>query len=156
MSKRDVNGGEQERLELGRKVQRGIGDDIRSDLYEWGEDRDVILPVNVVRRFDAVLEGSKQAVLDMKAGLDAASDSLSATCASTATAISLLPTCWRTSTVSPNVEETLDNFEFRIEIPWLFRAVALGTVIEKLTSPAVNLSPAPVRRAAGSVRHPGP
>ena len=32
--------------------------------------RDVILPMTVLRRLDAVLEGSKQAVLDMKASLD--------------------------------------------------------------------------------------
>ena len=35
-----------------------------------GKYRDVILPMTVLRRLDAVLEGSKQAVLDMKATLD--------------------------------------------------------------------------------------
>ena len=37
-----------------------------------GKYRDVILPMTVLRRLDAVLEGSKQAVLDMKASLDGA------------------------------------------------------------------------------------
>ena len=40
------------------------------DLYVRGKYRDVILPMTVLRRLDAVLEGSKQAVLDMKAALD--------------------------------------------------------------------------------------
>ena len=35
------------------------------------------------------------------------------------------------------------------------RADALGTLIEKLTSPDINLSPTPVRNANGTVRHPG-
>ncbi len=35
-----------------------------------GKYRDVILPMTVLRRLDVVLEGSKQAVLDMKTALD--------------------------------------------------------------------------------------
>ncbi|HII93542.1 MAG TPA: hypothetical protein HA262_15685, partial [Methanosarcina sp.] len=34
--------------------------------------RDVILPMTVLRRLDAVLEPTKQSVLDMKAALDRA------------------------------------------------------------------------------------
>ena len=49
----------------------------------------------------------------------------------------------------------LDNFEFRNQIPRLSRADALGTLIERLTSPDVNLSPAPVMHTDGSVRHAG-
>ena len=44
----------------------GIADDVLRDLYVRGKYRDVILPMTVLRRLDAVLEGSKQAVLDMK------------------------------------------------------------------------------------------
>ena len=50
----------------------GIADDVLRDLYVRGKYRDVILPMTVLRRLDAVLEGSKQAVLDMKASLDGA------------------------------------------------------------------------------------
>ena len=57
--------------------------------------------------------------------------------------------------LSPNVQDILENFEFRNQIPRLAKADALGTLIEKLTSPDVNLSPAPVKNADGSVRHPG-
>ena len=37
-----------------------------------GKYRDVILPMTVLRRLDAVLEPTKQAVLDMKTSLDKA------------------------------------------------------------------------------------
>ena len=50
----------------------GIADDVLRDLYVRGKYRDVILPMTVLRRLDAVLEDSKQAVLDMKASLDEA------------------------------------------------------------------------------------
>ncbi len=50
----------------------GIADDVLRDLYVRGKYRDVILPMTALRRLDAVLEGSKQDVLDMKASLDKA------------------------------------------------------------------------------------
>src|SRR3989337_3978013 len=50
----------------------GIADDVLRDLYVRGKYRDVILPMTVLRRFDAVLEPTKKAVLDMKASLDKA------------------------------------------------------------------------------------
>ena len=51
----------------------GIADDVLRDLYVRGKYRDVILPMTVLRRLDAVLEPTKQAVLDMKKMLDDAS-----------------------------------------------------------------------------------
>ena len=50
----------------------GIADDVLRDLYVRGQYRDVILPMTVLRRLDAVIEPTKQAVLDMKASLDKA------------------------------------------------------------------------------------
>ena len=50
----------------------GIADDVLRDLYVRGKYRDVILPMTVLRRLDAVLEASKPAVLQMKANLDKA------------------------------------------------------------------------------------
>ena len=44
----------------------GIADDVLRDVYVRGKYRDVILPMTVIRRLDAVLEPTKQAVLDMK------------------------------------------------------------------------------------------
>lgn len=50
----------------------GIADDVLRDLYVRGKYRDVILPMTVLRRLDAVLEPTKKAVLDSKANLDEA------------------------------------------------------------------------------------
>ena len=50
----------------------GIADDVLRDLYVRGKYRDVILPMTVLRRLDAVLEPTKPAVLEMKATLDEA------------------------------------------------------------------------------------
>ena len=47
-----------------------IADDVLRDVYVRGKYRDVILPMTVLRRLDAVLEPTKQTVLDMKASLD--------------------------------------------------------------------------------------
>ena len=52
------------------------------------------------------------------------------------------------------MQDILDNFEFRNQILRLSRADALGTLIEKLTSPDINLSPVPMHHADGSVKHP--
>ena len=47
-----------------------IADDVLRDVYVRGKYRDVILPMTVIRRLDAVLEPTKEAVLRMKAQLD--------------------------------------------------------------------------------------
>ncbi len=154
----------------------GIADDVLRDLYKRGKYRDVILPMTVLRRLDAVLEDSKQAVLDMKTALDAANvvqqDPTLRQAAGQAfyntSKFTLRDLRARASRqqlkadfeayldgFSPNVQDILDNFEFRNQIPRLSKADALGTLIEKLTSPDVNLSPTPVLNTDGSVRHPG-
>ena len=154
----------------------GIADDVLRDLYVRGKYRDVILPMTVLRRLDAVLEDSKQAVLDMKATLDAAGvveqDPALRQAAGQAfyntSQFTLRDLRARASRqqltadfeayldgFSSNVQDILDNFEFRNQIPRLSKADALGTLIEKLTSPDINLSPAPVLNTDGSVKHPG-
>ena len=154
----------------------GIADDVLRDLYVRGKYRDVILPMAVLRRLDAVLEGSKQAVLEMKAALDDAGvveqDAALRSAAGQAfyntsrfTLRELRARANRRQLTadfeawldgfSPNVQDILDNFEFRNQIPRLSRADALGTLIEKLTAPGVNLSPDSVRRDDGSIAQPG-
>jgi type I restriction-modification system DNA methylase subunit len=56
---------------------------------------------------------------------------------------------------SPNVQDILDRFEFRNQIPRLSKADALGTLIEKFLDPSVNLSPKPVKSSDGSIKYPG-
>ncbi len=60
-----------ERFELGNFIWN-IADDVLRDVYVRGKYRDVILPMTVIRRLDAVLEPTKDAVLTMKAQLDKA------------------------------------------------------------------------------------
>ena len=49
-----------------------IADDVLRDVYVRGKYRDVILPMTVIRRLDALLEPTKEAVLNMKKHLDSA------------------------------------------------------------------------------------
>src|SRR5947207_12687577 len=50
----------------------GIADDVLRDLFKRGKYPDVILPMCVIRRMDAVLEPAKQKVLETKNMLDEA------------------------------------------------------------------------------------
>ena len=153
-----------------------IADDILRDLYVRGKYRDVILPMIVLRRLDAVLEDRKQDVLEMKAVLDRADvieqDAALREAAGQAfyntSQFILRDLRARSNTqqlrddfeawldgFSPNVQDILGSFEFRNQIPRLVKAGALGALIEKLTSFDINLSPDPVRNTDGSVHLPG-
>ena len=80
----------------------------------------------------------------------------SATCAHAPIASSLPPTSRRTSTGSRPTCRTSSTTSSSATRSRGCRAPdALGTLIEKLTSPDINLSPVPVRHADGSVKHPG-
>jgi type I restriction enzyme M protein len=153
-----------------------IADDVLRDLYVRGKYRDVILPMTVLRRLDAVLEPTQQAVLDMKASLDqtkivhqdpalrqAAGQAFYNTSKFTLRDLRARASQQQLRAdfeayldgYSPNVQDILENFEFRNQIPRLSKADALGTLIEKLLSPDINLSPNPVLHGNGSVKHPG-
>jgi len=140
----------------------GIADDVLRDLFVRGKYRDVILPMTVLRRLDAVLEPTKKAVLDMKASLDKAKitnqDAALRQAAGQAfyntSKFTLRDLKARSSQqqlkadfeayldgFSPNVQDILENFEFRNQIPKLSKADALGTLIEKFLSPQIDVSP---------------
>jgi type I restriction enzyme M protein len=140
----------------------GIADDVLRDLYVRGKYRDVILPMTVLRRLDAVLEPTKQAVLDMKASLDkskitnqdpalrqAAGQAFYNTSKFTLRDLKAVTSQQQLKAnfeayldgFSPNVQDILENFEFRNQIPRLSKADALGTLIEKFLSPDIDLSP---------------
>ena len=154
----------------------GIADDVLRDLYVRGKYRDVILPMTVLRRLDAVLEESKQAVLQMKASLDDAGvveqDAALRRAAGQSfyndSPFTLRDLRARASRqqleadfrawldgFSPNVQDILDSFEFRNQIPRLSKADALGALVEKLTSREINLSPDPVMDTGDAVLRPG-
>jgi type I restriction enzyme M protein len=154
----------------------GIADDVLRDLYVRGRYRDLILPMIVLRRLDAVLEPTKQTVLAMKANLDKAGITNQDAALRQAAGQAFYNTSKFTlrdlrnrasqsqlkadfeaylEGFSPNVQEILDNFEFRNQIPKLAKADALGTLIEKFLDPTINLGPKPVLNGDGSEKHPG-
>ena len=53
---------------------------------------------------------------------------------------------------SPNVQEVLEKFEFRNQVPRLVETHALGFLLEKFLDSSINLSPRPVPNGDGSVR----
>ena len=154
----------------------GIADDVLRDLYVRGKYRDVILPMTVLRRLDSVLEGTKQAVLDTKVMLDrmginnqdgplrqAAGQAFYNTSPFTLRDLRARASQQQLRAdfaayldgFSRNVQDILESFEFRNQIPRLSRADVLGTLIEKFLDPAINLSPDPVRNGDGSTKRPG-
>ena len=151
----------------------GIADDVLRDVYVRGKYRDVILPMTVIRRLDAVLEPTKEAVLRMKEQLDAAgitNQDQALRQASAEAFYNTSPFRLRDLTsigqqqrlranfeayldgFSPNVQEVLDKFKFHNQIPTLVEADALGFLIAKFLDTSINLSPRPVLNGDDSVR----
>lgn len=154
----------------------GIADDCLRDVYVRGKYRDIILPMTVIRRLDAVLEPTKEAVLQMKNALDTAgvieqtaglcSAAGQAFCNSSPFLLRDLKSRAKNQQLkadfiayldgfSPNVQEILAKFEFRNQIDRMIDANILGAVIEKFVSPTVNLSINPVLDDKGEVKLPG-
>jgi type I restriction enzyme M protein len=153
----------------------GIADDVLRDVYVRGKYRDVILPMTVIRRLDAVLEPTKQAVLEMKARLDKAGITNPDAALRQASGQAFYNTSPFTlrdlrarakqqqlkadfegylDGFSPNVQEILDKFKFRNQIPTLVEADVLGYLIEKFLDNTVNLGPTPVHDSDGKIRIP--
>lgn len=155
-----------------------IADDCLRDVYVRGKYRDVILPMTVIRRLDALLEDSKEAVLDMKKKLDAAGIDNQwpalcnvvgqAFCNASPFRLRDLTSRAKKQTLktdfeayldgfSPNVQEILEKFKFRNQIDTMIEADILGAVIEKFISSDINLSPNPVYKDEEKtiLKHPG-
>ncbi len=151
----------------------GIADDVLRDLFKRGKYPDVILPMCVIRRMDAVLEPTKQKVLDTKKMLDKAhiTEQRAALCEASGQAF------YNTSNFtlrdlrsrgsqqqlladfedylngfSPNVQEIIENFKFRNQLHTLSKADAIGTLINKFLDPEIDLSPANIdNHAMGTI-----
>lgn len=156
----------------------GIADDCLRDVYVRGKYRDVILPMTVIRRLDAMLEETKPAVLTMKKQLDAAkidnqwpalcNAAGQAFCNASPFLLKDLTSRAKAQTLkadfiayldgfSPNVQVILDKFKFRNQIDTMVDADILGAVIEKFTSSDINLSLNPIYKDAAQtiLKHPG-
>src|SRR5229473_6714375 len=153
----------------------GIADDVLRDVYVRGKYRDVIFPMVVIRRLDAVLEPTKQTVLDMKKTLDtagvtnqdAALRQMAGQAFYNVSPFTLRDLRSRAKVqqlkadfeayldgFSPNVQEILDKFKFRNQIPTLVDADILGSLIEKFLDHSINLGPQPVLNTNGAERLP--
>ena len=142
----------------------GIADDVLRDLFIRGKYRDVILPMCVLRRLDAVLEPTKKAVLDTKQMLDEAgiTEQRAALCAAAGQAF------YNTSKFTPARPEVARQpaaaacgfrglperllaqrpghprqLQVPQSAPTLSKADALGTLINKFLDPEIDLSPIP-------------
>jgi len=151
----------------------GIADDVLRDLFKRGKYPDVILPMCVIRRMDAVLEPTKKAVLTTKKLLDDAriTEQRSALCEASGQAFyntsqfTLRDLKSRGSQqhlladfedylngYSPNVQDILENFKFRNQLSTLSKADALGTLINKFLDPEIDLTPTGIdNHAMGTV-----
>ena len=140
----------------------GIADDVLRDLFKRGKYPDVILPMCVIRRMDTVLESTKQTVLETKKLLDDARimEQRAALCDAAGQAFyntsrfTLRDLKSRGSQqrlladfedylngFSPNVQDILENFNFRNQLHTLSKADAIGTLINKFLDPDIDLSP---------------
>src|SRR5438034_344387 len=141
----------------------GIADDVLRDLFKRGKYPDVILPMCVLRRLDAVLEPTKKAVLETKEMLDNAGITEQRAALAAAAGQSFYNTSKFTlrdlksrgnqqqlladfedylNGFSPNVQDILENFKFRNQLQTLSKADAIGTLINKFLDSDIDLSPA--------------
>lgn len=143
-----------------------IADDCLRDVYVRGKYRDVILPMVVLRRLDALLEPTKEAVMDELAfqrdeahftewdenGLRDASGyvfyntskwtlQLLHNTATNSQQILLTNFEDYLNGFSVNVKEIIDKFKLRSQVRHMASKDVLLDVLEKFTSPHINLTP---------------
>lgn len=151
-----------------------IADDCLRDVFQRGQYRDVILPMVVLRRFDALLESTKEAVeeelkiqrqtfdeneLDTGALTEITGFSFYNTSKWTLNRLKSTATddnellfnnfMEYVSGYSDNVKEVLDKFEFSSKVRRLAENDRLVLVIEKMTDRSINLTNQPATDADG-------
>ncbi|PKD17616.1 DNA methylase [Salegentibacter salinarum] len=143
-----------------------IADDCLRDVYVRGKYRDVILPMVVLRRLDALLEPTKDEVLEEMRfqkeemdftewdtrGLEAASGYVFYN-TSKWTLQKLHDTATNSQQIlqanfedylngfSPNVKEIIEKFKLKSQVRHMASKDVLLDVLEKFTSPYINLTP---------------
>lgn len=148
-----------------------IADDVLRDVFVRGQYRDVILPMVVLRRLDALLEPTKEAVdaqvaKDKELGLDPDEYAINEI-----TGLSFYNTSrWTLSRLksqatdnelllsnfteyllgfSHNVQDVLNKFEFFTKARKLADRDCLLSLIEKITDPYINLTDKPAKDPNG-------
>lgn len=152
----------------------GIANDCLVDVYDVGDYRKVILPMLVIRRFDAVLEPTHGIVSTQKkkfekdgmiVNIDPALCNIAGQAFVNKSDFTLKDLKSRTNQqqlrkdfinyldgFSNNVQEIINKFHFREQIPRLSEQDRLGLLIEKFVDPSINLSNKPVLNDDGSER----
>lgn len=150
----------------------GIANDCLVDVYDVGDYRKVILPMLVIRRFDAVLEPKHDEVVAAKkkfekdgvtVDIDPALCGIAGWAFVNKSDFTLRDLKSRTNQqqlrkdfidyldgFSKNVQEIINKFHFRDQIPRLSEQDRLGLLIEKFVDPSINLSNKPVLNEDGS------
>jgi type I restriction enzyme M protein len=151
-----------------------IADDCLRDVYVRGKYRDVILPMFVLRRLDCLLETTKDAVMEEVAfqrddagltdldpeGLKDASGyvfyntspwTLKKLVETAANNRQILEANFRAylDGFSDNVKEIVDKFKLRSQVVHMAEKDVLLEVLEKFTSPNINLTPNKARDPDG-------
>ena len=150
----------------------GIANDCLVDVYDVGDYRKVILPMLVIRRFDAVLEPKHDEVVAAKkkferdgitVDIDPALCGIVGQAFVNKSDFTLKDLKSRTNQqqlrrdfidyldgFSKNVQEIINKFHFRDQIPRLSEQDRLGLLIEKFVDPSINLSNKPVLNDDGT------
>ena len=150
-----------------------IANDCLVDVYDVGDYRKIILPMFVIRRFDAVLEPTHDKVVEARKKLEASGvknpDEALMAIAGQAfvnkSDFTLTDLKSRTNQqqlkkdfihyldgFSQNVQEIINKFHIRNEIDRLSEQDILGLLIEKFVDPRYNLSNRDVLNSDGSVK----
>lgn len=150
----------------------GIANDCLVDVYDVGDYRKVILPMLVIRRFDAVLEPKHDEVVAAKkkferdgitVDIDPALCRIAGQAFVNKSDFTLKDLKSRTNQqqlrkdfieyldgFSKNVQEIINKFHFRDQIPRLSEQDRLGLLIEKFVDPSINLSNKPILNDDGT------
>ena len=151
----------------------GIANDCLVDVYDVGDYRKIILPMFVIRRFDAVLEPTHDKVVETCKKLisegvskpDEALMSIAGQAFINKSEFTLKDLKSRTNQqqlkkdfinyldgFSENVQEIINKFHIRNEIDRLSEQDRLGLLIEKFVDPRYNFSNRDILNEDGSVR----
>lgn len=152
----------------------GIANDCLVDVYDVGDYRKIILPMFVIRRFDAVLEPTHDKIVmklkefkdkGITVDLDPALCAIAGQAFVNKSQYTLTDLKSRTKRqqlkqdfidyldgFSQNVQDIINKFDFRNKIDKLSDQDRLGLLIEKFVDPRYNLSNKPVLNEDGSVR----
>lgn len=151
-----------------------IADDVLRDVYTRGKYRDIILPFTVLRRLDALLEPTKEKVLEMHSTLNqlkidnqypqlrkVSGYVFYNTSPFTYKKLLNEPSNIRQNLenyldgFSSNVQDIISKFKLRNQLDTMEEANITFPLIEKFCSSQINLSPNPITDKEGNTIHEG-